>query len=56
MESPKLTSKDLESEGGLDKKEIERLNSALESLDPDRTGKIDVEDLRFLLRCIDFFF
>ena len=35
----------------LSQEEHKRLKHAFDSLDPEQTGKIDVEDLRFLLRC-----
>ena len=41
-----------EGNGELDKEEYKRLKNAFDSLDPDQTNRIDVEDLRFLLRCI----
>lgn len=46
-----------ESKSNLSQEEYKRLKYAFDSLDPDNTGKIDVEDLRFLLRCIlrDFY-
>ncbi len=35
----------------LSQEEHKRLKNAFDCLDPDKTNRIDVEDLRFLLRC-----
>jgi len=47
-----MESKKEEGKYNLSQEEHKRLKYAFDSLDPDQTGRIDVEDLRFLLRCI----
>ena len=58
MEEKKITGR--EGEKGVDGKqeswnlseeEYKRLKNAFDSLDPDKTNCIELEDLRFLLRC-----